>query len=133
MKVKKITNLILITPIITFIFLSGCAGMNSKFDCNAGPGGTCQPIDQVNKEADQGAFNINNTPIAVSSQTNTALGYPLVAYKGQLIRTGETIQRIWIAPFEDIDDNYHEPAYIYTVVKKSHWLGNPVKEIAAGE
>jgi conjugal transfer pilus assembly protein TraV len=124
---QKTLKIILIIPII---FLTGCAGMNSKFDCNIGPGGTCRSMDQVNKEASSGVFNTNSIPVSAARQNSTNLGYPLLAYKGQPIRTGETIQRIWIAPFEDQDDNYHEPSYVYTVVKKSEWIGNPVKETA---
>lgn len=128
---KTTTNILKKVILIISVLLTGCAGMNSNFDCNAGPGGSCQPMDQINKEANSGAFNA--APIVTASQTNTALGYPFAAYKGQPIRIGESVQRIWIAPFEDQDGNYHEPSYVYTVVQKGHWLGSPVKEIAAGE
>ena len=47
----------LLFPLFMTLVLSGCAGMNSRFDCNVNSGGKCLPMDQVNKMADAGAFN----------------------------------------------------------------------------
>ena len=124
---------ILKSTILFAVFsLTGCAGMNSKFDCNVKSGGTCRPIHSINKMADEGAFTgggfnyQSQTPEGAQSRRT---GYPLPGFAGQPIRYGEAVQRIWIAPYEDISGNYHEPSYIYTVVKKGHWIGDPVIEL----
>ena len=50
---------------------------------------------------------------------------------GEPVRFGETVQRVWIAPYEDASKNYHEPSYIYAVLDKSHWVGLPVKSVTS--
>lgn len=115
------------------ICLSGCAGMNSTFDCNVSSGGKCLPMDRINQMADQSAFNGSSVGAGVVkgevAASNAAYGYPLKAYKGQPIRYGETVQQVWVAPYIDSTGNYHEPSYVYSVVKKGHWIGEPVKAV----
>ncbi len=48
---------------------------------------------------------------------------------GAPIRYGETTEQIWIAPWVDTAGNYHEPAYIYTVVSSGHWIGAPAQAV----
>lgn len=127
----------------TVVFLNGCVGMNSKFDCNVSSGGRCAPMGSIHKMVDRGEFNevssqkiIEHNYLAKLSSINRNNGsngnkyqgyllnsfpYPLntVSY---LLRSRETIQQIWIAPYEDTNGNYHESAHVYAVVKKSQWL-----------
>jgi hypothetical protein len=56
-------------------------------------------------------------------------GYPLNGFAGNLIRRGEDVQQIWIGPYEDRDGNFHEPSYVYAVVKNGAWIGDPEKAI----
>lgn len=88
------------------VLLAGCS--TRKPACNLTPDGKCfEPI-----------------------KTNTKVyDYPLHAYVGSPIRNQENIQQIWIGPYEDEDGNFHEPAYVYTVVKKGSWFGEPVEEV----
>ena len=44
---------------------------------------------------------------------------PLPAADG--LRTGETVARIWIAPFVDADGVYHEEAWVRTVIDPAGW------------
>ena len=125
-------NFIFIAAIV--ILFSGCAGMNSDFACNGKSPQMCQPIDNVNKVAEEGVFtnNSNNNVVINNTQyENVSLsGYTLpTPQPGEPIRYGESVQKIWIAPFEDSHDNYHESSYLYTVINKSHWVGTPAKEI----
>lgn len=113
------------------VFLSGCAGMNGKFDCNVSSGGKCAPMNHINKMADRGAFNDNsffkkNNPMQIGNKKN---GYPLNTFDGAPIRSNESIQQVWIGPYEDVSGIYHEPSYVYTVVKKGSWIGEPVNVI----
>ena len=142
-KLIKIINLkpnnlalIFLSPIL--LVLSGCIGMNSKFDCNAASGGKCAPMSNINKMADYGAFQ--NTDADSRADSSKALtqanknyhslsAYPLNTFAGEPIRTNESIQQIWIGPYEDINGNYHEPSYMYTTIKKGKWFGEPVTAI----
>lgn len=49
------------------------------------------------------------------------------------LRYGESVMRVWIAPFEDTVGNYHQESEVYSVIKPGHWIGNPVKVIESDE
>lgn len=130
-------KLILILPVI--ILLSGCAEMNSKFDCPMKPGVSCASLDQVNAKVDRGEIGSSPMPestyhasVKNSSFSRTRLIEPAYFTSPDVrkpLRYGETVQRIWIAPFEDKSGNYHQESDIYTIVKPGHWIGYPVKSI----
>jgi conjugal transfer pilus assembly protein TraV len=50
---------------------------------------------------------------------------------GEPIRYGETVQQIWLAPFEDTAGNYHEPSIVYIILQPPHWIGVPTKAIVS--
>jgi conjugal transfer pilus assembly protein TraV len=121
------------------ILLSACAAENSQFNCNRRGTGECASLDQVNQQASQGVFN--QAPNASDSQT-TALDTPAMGGQstqtiaqnpGEPIRYSETVQRIWLSPYEDTNGNYHEPSYVYTVIQPGHWIGVPAKAINDNE
>ena len=60
-------------------------------------------------------------------------GYPRSGFAGKPLRRGESIQQIWIGPYEDTDSNYHEPSYVYAVTKPGSWIGDPVKDIGSNQ
>jgi conjugal transfer pilus assembly protein TraV len=137
-KIKKLAVLKRSAVFFLVTFLSGCVGMSSKFDCNVGSGGKCAPMHHINKMAGQGVFNesygINkeNALIRAESKSygiNKQNGYPLKTFDGAPIRSNESIQQIWIGPYEDTSGTYHEPAYVYVVVKKGRWIGAPASVI----
>ena len=126
-KQSHLLMLLLFSPIL--LNLSGCIGMNSKFDCNAASGGKCAPMSSINKMADYGAFQGAGSRPRTLAQANQSYGYPLNTFAGQPIRSNESIQQIWIGPYEDTNGNYHEPSYLYTVIKKGRWFGEPANVI----
>jgi len=102
-----------------FILLTGCSSTGKHSDCHlssAGPDGKCDSVSLINatKNAKDG---------------DKFYGYPINSFEGKPIRKGENVQQIWIGPYEDSDGNYHEPSYVYSVIKKGIWIGEPVKEI----
>ncbi len=143
-KIKKEKVSFCFLPFLFLLpLLSGCTGMRSKFDCNVSSGGGCVSMKQVNKMADYGAFsgdyihkdgkryiraNAKNKRDKKNKE-NRVNGYPLKAFEGSPIRSNESIQQIWIGPYEDKNGNYHEPSYVYTVIKKGTWLGEPANVI----
>ena len=140
---KKIHQLKIIFICIPFLGLVSCAGMNSNFGCDARAGDSCTPVSKVNQNAQAGDYdNADSGDLSQSSESNTQTfgyanktensnaGYNVpTPIPGQPIRFGDTVQRIWIAPYEDASQNYHEPSYVYTVLDKSHWIGLPAQEV----
>ena len=97
--------LLLILPVL----LTGCAAMNSDFDCGVKPGVMCKSLDQVNAMIDQGELGGKEKTFDVPFK-------PGVPY-----RHSDTVMRIWIAPYEDVQGNYHQESVIYTVIKPGRW------------
>jgi len=118
---KILKPLILILPII----LTGCAAMDSSFDCNVGSGGKCASMPTINKMANRGMFHSSR------SRASRAIDYKLpdVNYdareKDSLLRLNESVQQVWIAPYEDTSGIYHDASSIYMVAKKGRWTGKP--------
>jgi len=76
--------------------ISGCASMNSSFDCPMKAGHRCQSLDQVNASVDQGEF-AEKMPD----------------------RHKEAVQRIWVAPFEDSEGSYHGASDVFASMQGS--------------
>ena len=136
--VNFMTHKLILIPLLgTIALLSGCAGMNGSFACNKTAEDSCESMSTVNEQTDEGAFAQGNGGTAQSSTVQSAApGHPkgfdvATPQAGAPIRYGESVARIWIAPFEDKAGNYHEPSYVYTVIQPSHWMGAPVKSIQA--
>lgn len=126
MKITKIFNLSL--SLVSSMLLAGCSNMNSQFDCNVGSGGKCAPMHQINRLADTGGFH-ESAPVNKIAAPGSGFGYPINTFAGAPIRNKEQVQQIWLGPYEDVNGNYHEPAYIYVVSKKGSWIGEPAQVI----
>lgn len=122
-----------------FLLLTGCAHMNSDFTCPMKPGQMCNSLDEVNTMVDQGVVG-GPSMTTVSSNNNKYLSngsegimpYPMEALNvGEPLRYGESVQRIWVAPYEDKAGNYYQPSLMYAVVRPSHWIGNPVQAVTS--
>lgn len=136
---KKTTILILI---LFAVLLSGCSSLNSNFDCPMKPGVRCESLDQVNAQVDRGEISHSdikmttiNQPITTMSGVTKQPLYKDASYlnKGEPLRYGETIMRVWVAPYEDTSGNYHQESDVYTIVKPSHWIGYPPKQSNVNE
>jgi hypothetical protein len=81
----------------TFAMLSGCASLNSQFDCPMKPGVVCKSLDEVNTMVDQGKLGgcaSCSKPLtsSISSRSCTASSSDVTSTKAT---------RIWIAPYQD--------------------------------
>lgn len=127
---KLLMSLVICTH---FSALTACSTMNSNFDCPLAAGVNCKSLDQVNRMVDSGQIRGRNDITKISSTTccNAEFeAFPTGSFSsGAPIRYGETVQRIWIAPYEDTEGNYHQDNLIYTIMKDGHWIGRPVKAI----
>lgn len=102
--------LLVIFVFMSAVFIVGCADTTS---CHITSDGKCAASED------------NKTSVNVSQ----VYGYPLNAYEGKPIRKAESIQQIWIGPYEDQNGNFHEPSYVYTVTRKGSWIGDPPKDL----
>lgn len=155
--------------------LTGCAGMNSDFDCNKTTTDQCLSMadasklaakgrslddlsvekDSVPKPAGEALATLPNSRPAVSSDRKVSvatlaprpvMSAPVVA-SGSVPRTAsvpvraapvtpsdyasagrvnalripDATQRLWIAPWVDEQDSFHQPAVVEFVKKKSRW------------
>ncbi len=78
---------ILVYFLFPIFFISGCAGVNTEFSCNASAGDRCIPVEQVNKQAINGEYSENNKP-------------------------KKNITRVWFASYTDQDGTYHRGTYL---------------------
>lgn len=114
-------------------FLTACSSMNSSFDCPNQSGVSCKSLDQINGMVDSGQIH-GRTNVGWDESANRAAEFEafpnVAAYRpGAPIRYGETVQRIWVAPYEDAEGNYHQDSLMYAIVKHGHWIGSPPKSI----
>ncbi|MDV0787438.1 type IV conjugative transfer system lipoprotein TraV [Citrobacter amalonaticus] len=159
--------------------LTGCAGLNSDFDCNKSATDQCLTTSEANKLATQGkslddltadkaakkpagetlpalrnqapavnpfrpvsvaatgtapAKTIAPRPLATApavatgsaattfiTTSNSAPAPVNTAGHVPAQRIPDATQRLWIAPWVDTDDNFHQPAVVEFVKNKSHW------------
>lgn len=134
--------------------LSGCTAYNESFDCPAGKGIGCQSVTEVKKKLDQGGINIpESTTQAYAKRNSNAFLPPIVmpipvgleadsrisersgggdlsssgvVDKNLMIqRTAEKPLRVWIAPYQDGEGNFHEASVVHTVVRPGSWQIQP--------
>lgn len=123
---------ILLLILLSQLILGGCTTMNSSLDCPNQAGVNCKSLDQINRMVDTGQIRSRSdahisTCISCVPQFQP---FPMSQYwAGSPIRYSETIQRIWIAPYEDTVGNYHQDSLIYSVMQGGHWMGRPVKTV----
>jgi len=91
--------------------MSGCA---AKFACKENPNGPgCQSVsgmyDSINKKK-------------IHRDSEAPEGYPEIIQPGTPIRDQSKVLRVWIAPWVDKDDDYHDQAYVYLVLNHGHWF-----------
>lgn len=172
--------------------LTGCAGMNSDFDCNKTATDQCLSMTDANKLAAQGKslddlstpggtpakkpateplpVLTNSRPVVSPDRPVTVAAVPVLTgttgslltprtvagtrlttgsaltpspalppsalaasyipvrprqtdNAGQVaaVRVPDAVQRLWIAPWVDTQDNFHQPAVVEFVKNKAHW------------
>jgi len=145
-KLKKLKSIFLLCAGLLSLFsLSGCASLNSSFDCKKPPLVMCKSLDEVNTMVNRGelgrfsedadcptcsqSFKNADSPVAKTTPIptgNFTTPYPVAALNlGAPLRYGETVMRLWVAPYQDTNGNYYSPSELYTVVKPGHWMGYP--------
>ncbi len=128
-RAHKLTGILMLFPLFLFFlfFLSGCSSMNSLFDCPHKPGVMCRSLDQVNDMVDREVFGnkasipkVKTPKFSFLGSNTSSVGTVKQSIKKPL-RIGEQVVKIWIAPYQDVQGNYHNESEIYTVVNKNQW------------
>lgn len=121
------------------VMLTACTTMNSRFDCPNQAGVSCKSLDQINNMVDSGQIR-GRTQISSchspKQEISTIDEFQSFSITNNFsnnvpIRHSETVQRIWIAPYEDTEGNYHQESFMYSIMKDSHWSGKPIKTVSS--
>ena len=91
------------------VALTACSTTSENFDCKAGKGVGCKSITDVNQLVDQERLGVEDS-----------LTQPITS-NGTIHRIREEHLRVWIAPYQDENENLHESSLIHTVLKPGYW------------
>ena len=130
--------------------LVGCAAYDESFDCPAGKGIGCQSVTEVKKKLNQGAIDMPETTTEAAARCGGKTPFlPPIVSHGQgkidfadqtagidpvvfidshgmtLSRAREHPLRVWIAPYQDSDGNFHEASIVHTVIRPGYWHIQP--------
>lgn len=95
------------------LFLVACSTPKESFDFGPGKGLGNKSITEVNNILDNS--NGQNSVIAPKID---CLKFNA---RGRVERTPEQRMRVWIAPFQDNNGNFHEGSMIHTLVREGSW------------
>lgn len=136
---KNLKLISIAASLIAVVGLSGCAGEHSNFDCNEVGGiQSCVTLGHVNRMANQGDFNRNAGTNSANNSKDTQLTASNANPQGMFLKTptagepmrfGETIQDVWIAPYQTPDGEYVWPSMVTIILHKGHWIGDPINAI----
>jgi len=104
---------------LLMVGVSGCAGHGETFDCAPGIGAQCKSISQVNEMVDHTSSqeklelegqrsklaNVSSNVSPIDLVSGTRVSHPSWGGKRTL--------KVWVAPFTDMDGNFHETAIVH--------------------
>ena len=123
--------------VLTILTLTACSSVSESFDSEATSGVGAKSISEVNSMIDQGKIAgvkgdpdlyavvhpvIIQNPIAVANPETIVLSDQSI-----IQRQPEQHLRIWFAPFQDMNGNFHEAAIVHTLLRPSYWQMNSVQ------
>lgn len=108
---------LLILSLLSPVLLSGCGALNTQFDCPHGGSVRCQSVATLDEMALKG--DLDAPPgFKVYEPTPTVQPYHPQPFK----RSAQKVKRLWIAPYTDTTEQYHDGAFIYFLSGHSTWL-----------
>ena len=111
--------------------LTGCASLNSSFDCKATAGVRCTPLSEVNRDIDTGKLaplqSNKNKQLPKRSTRKKAIWqqptpFPIAHSQNPPLREPETVLQVWFAPYEDAENHYHQQSIVNMVVVPGSWF-----------
>ena len=122
--------------VVLSLTLTGCSTASESFDSQATQGVGSKSISQVNAMIDKGQIegikgdNENDkviAPVLVQTPIPTFNQETIVLSDHSVIhRQPEQHMRIWMAPFQDANGNFHEASVIHTLQRPSFWQVNTI-------
>jgi hypothetical protein len=105
------------------LILTGCAGINGKFDCPYKLGISCKSVSEVNDLVDRGKLpaKFTKSKTAQATVTVNATTATVTEWRGAK-RIPEKILTVWLAPFVDQAGNYHGGSFLTAVIQPAKWL-----------
>ena len=130
---KKLSQTISFLCLLT---LTACSSASESFDSEATKGVGAKSISEVNAMIDQGKIDGLKSevdqgsvvaPVVVQTPVPIANHEMIVLSDNSVIqRQPEQHMRIWFAPFQDINGNFHEASVVHTLLRPSFWQVNAV-------
>lgn len=119
---RKIDYLKIVCLLAVVINTSGCALYSKEFDCKVDKGLGCKSISEVNQLVDNGALKEVRENKSVNFPANAVCSLPIgLSDQAKIQRVQEEHLRVWIAPYQDEQGNFHEASLIHTVIKPGYW------------
>ena len=116
--------------------LCACSTTSETFDCQGGKGVGCKSISTVNNMVDQGSLGQarleegeedmqsselpSSAPVISTASLPQQVEIPL-SDEFFVRRIQEEHLRVWIAPYQDAQGNFHEGSIVHTVLKPGYW------------
>jgi conjugal transfer pilus assembly protein TraV len=129
-------NFVKIFVCVWLLSFTGCSTASESFDSEATKGVGSKSISEVNAMIDQGKIegirgdtdaNKVIAPVLVQTPMPTLNPETIVLSDHSVIhRQPEQHMRIWMAPFQDANGNFHEAAVVHTLQRPSFWQVNTV-------
>ena len=117
----KVKNAKFVALSMALIALTGCGRTLEKFDCPYGKGVGCRSITEVNQMVNEESvkgLEEGTLPPSVAASSYSLKG----SINGSKIqRVSEEHLRVWLAPFQDEQGDFHEASIIHTVLKPGYW------------
>lgn len=121
MKIKFIKS---VFALIAVLNTSACALYSKEFDSKYEKGVGCKSISEVNQMVDAGVIKgaDDQTLATPLYSTSEKISKPIMlSDQGMIQRVQEEPLRVWIAPYQDEQGNFHEASVVHTVIKPGYW------------
>jgi conjugal transfer pilus assembly protein TraV len=125
---KLTSNLLLL---LSIGLLTGCASGPTSFDCPGTQPAQCASLEKIDRQVDEGRLPGTRHPGRPRRVSGSMDGqashdqWPSAPDPGEPKRTGDQVMRVWVAPYVDGEDTWHQPAVLYPVLQRGHWRSQP--------
>jgi len=107
--------------ILICLLLSACASNKTQFDCPNGKGVGCKSITEVNDLVNKGSLDAKTKS---KDKATAPIIVPQTQYNTSVERVTEQHLRVWLAPYQDEQGQFHEASVIHTVLRPGYWQMN---------
>lgn len=115
--------------LLSAVLVSGCA---STYPCGEPGAGKCSSVS-TNHERSYGEYTNSEDLAAGSSQSGSAAkttpiklfnfkAHPQIPANGSPLVSQPTMMRVWLTPYTDSDNVYHDQSYEYMITNQGQWV-----------